>query len=124
MQSLQRARPERVCANVRRIVSLTDNPPVLRCCGDEDRSTQSLRRPALSRALAVDDDLVVDLSDLAFADASLMVDLAMVARRLRKSGRQMRMRGASPTIHTLIEMVGLHRLQGVHVEIAPAPAAG
>jgi len=124
MQSLQRARPERVCANVRRIVSLTDNPPVLRCCGDEDRSTQSLRRPALSRALAVDDDLVVDLSDLAFADASLMVDLAMVARRLRKSGRQMRMRGASPTIHTLIEMVGLHRLQGVYVEIAPAPAAG
>ena len=124
MQRLQRARPARVCANVRRIVSLTDNPPVLRCCGDEDRSTQSLRRPALSRALAVEDDLVVDLSDLAFADASLMVDLAMVARRLRKSGRQMRMRGASPTIHTLIEMVGLHRLQGVHVEVAPAAAAG
>ena len=125
MQSLQRARAPRTCANVRRIVSLTDNPPVLRCCGDEDRSTQSLRRPALSRALAVEDDLVVDLSELSFADASLMVDLAMVARRLRKAGRQMRMSGASPTIHTLIEMVGLHRLQGVHVDaVAPAPAAG
>ena len=28
----------------------------------------------------------MDLSELAFADASLMVDLAMVARRLRKAG--------------------------------------
>ena len=125
MQSLQRAPLWGASANVRRIVSLTDNPPVLRCCGDEDRSTQSLRRPALSRALAVEDDLVVDLSELSFADASLMVDLAMVARRLRKAGRQMRMCGASPTIHTLIEMVGLHRLQGVHVDaVAPAPATG
>ena len=125
MQSLQRARGAPPCANVRRIVSLTDNPPVLRCCGDEDRSTQSLRRPALSRALAVEDDLVVDLSQLSFADASLMVDLAMVARRLRKAGRNMRLSGASPTIHTLIEMVGLHRLQGVHVDaVAPAPATG
>ena len=67
----------------------------------------------------------MDLSELSFADASLMVDLAMVARRLRKAGRQMRMSGASPTIHTLIEMVGLHRLQGVDVDaVVPAPAAG
>lgn len=102
---------------------MTDNPPVLRCSGDEDRSTQSLRRPALSRALAVDEDLVVDLSDLSFADASLMVDLAMVARRLRKAGRGMRMCGAPPHIHTLIELVGLHRLPGVQVDgSAPAPA--
>jgi anti-anti-sigma regulatory factor len=106
-----------------RIVSLTDNPPVLRCCGDEDRSTQSIRRPALSRALAVDQDLVVDMSELSFADASLMVDLAMVARRLRQSGRAMRMSGAAPHIHTLIELVGLHRLPGVQVDGPTAAAA-
>jgi len=105
-----------------RIVSLTDSPPVLHCCGDEDRTTQSLRRPALSRALAVEQDLLVDLSELSFADASLMVDLAMVARRLRHSGRAMRMSGARPHIHTLIELVGLHRLPGVQVD-GPAPAA-
>ena len=107
---------------VRSIVSLSINPPVLRCSGDEDRSTQSLRRQALSRALAVEDDLVVDLSDLAFADASLMVDLAMVARRLRKAGRAMHLRGATPQIRTLIELVGLHRLPGVSFD-GPAPAA-
>lgn len=96
---------------------------MLHCSGDEDRSTQSLRRPALSRALGVESDLVVDLSSLSFADASLMLDLAMVARRLRKAGRAMHLRGAAPQIRTLIELVGLHRLQGVSVDgPAPAPA--
>jgi anti-anti-sigma factor len=92
----------------------------LRCSGDEDRATQSLRRPALSRALTAAQDLVVDLSDLSFADASLMVDLAMVARRLRKADRAMFIKGAHPHIHTLIELGGLHRLPGVRVA-APAP---
>lgn len=66
------------------------------------------------------EDLVVDLHDLAFADPSLMLDLAMVARRLRKRGASLRIRGAQPTILTLIEMVGLHRLPGVVID---APAA-
>jgi anti-anti-sigma regulatory factor len=91
--------------------------------GDEDRTTQSLRRPALSRALKVDRDLTVDLSGLAFADASLMLDLAMVARRLRKANLAMHVRGAAPQIRTLIELVGLHRLPSVTLEgPAPAPA--
>ncbi len=103
-----------------RIVSLDDSPAVLRVSGDEDRSTQSLRRRALSRALTLDADLVVDFGGLVFADASLMLDLAMVARRLRKAGRRMVLRGAEPQIHTLIELVGLHRLPGVQTE-GPAP---
>jgi anti-anti-sigma regulatory factor len=65
----------------------------------------------------------VDLSGLAFADASLMLDLAMVARRLRKAGRVMHVRGAAPQIRTLIELVGLNRLPGVRLDgPAPAPA--
>ena len=98
------------------IVELQEHPPVLRCCGDEDRVTQSLRRGALSRALALKSDLVVDFTGLSFADASLMVDLAMVARRLRSTGLQMRLSGAAPQIHTLIELVGLHRLHGVTLD--------
>jgi anti-anti-sigma regulatory factor len=58
----------------------------------------------------------VDLSELEFADASLMVDLAMVARRLRKAGSAMRVRGAQPQIISLIQLVGLHRLPSVTVE--------
>ena len=89
---------------------------MLRVSGDEDRATQSLRRRPLSRALATArKDLVVDLSDLQFADSSLMLDLAMLARRLRTSGKCMRVHGARPQIQRLIEIVGLDRLPGVLV---------
>jgi anti-anti-sigma regulatory factor len=45
-----------------------------------------------------------------------MVDLAVLARRLRVRGRGIRLRGAQPQIMTLIELVGLHRLPGVRLE--------
>ncbi len=111
-----------VCGSVGSIVELQEEPPVLRCSGDEDRVTQSLRRRPLSRALALQSDLVVDFTGLSFADASLMLDLAMVARRLSRIGRGMRLSGAAPQIHTLIQLVGLHRLPGVIVD-APVPSS-
>jgi anti-anti-sigma regulatory factor len=67
-------------------------------------------------------DVIVDLTDLAFADTSLMLDLAMVARRLRARGRTILLREPQPQIRTLIELVGLHRLPGVRLEPAPALA--
>jgi anti-anti-sigma factor len=103
----------------RPIVDFREQQAVLLVTGDEDRSTQSLRRRALSRALQAKSDLVVDLSGLSFADASLMVDLAMVSRRLRSRGRKMLLRGAQPQIRRLIEIVGLDRLPGVLV-VGPA----
>lgn len=72
----------------------------------------------MSRALAVKDDLLVDLSGLSFADASVMLDLAMVARRLRRAGKGMLVCGATPQIAKLIEIVGLHRMPGVTVQLA------
>jgi anti-anti-sigma regulatory factor len=45
-----------------------------------------------------------------------MVDLAMVARRLRQAGSLMTLRGAQPQIQRLIELVGLDRLPGVSAE--------
>jgi len=64
---------------------------------------------------------VVDLSELVFADTSLMLDLAMLSRRLRRRGRAILLRGAQPQIWTLIELVGLHRLPGVRFD-GPATA--
>ena len=104
------------------IVSFEQTPPVLRCVGDEDRATQARRRRALSRALVSPDDVVVDLTELAFADASLMLDLAMLSRRLRKRGAMLLVRGAQPQVRQLIELVGLHRLQGVQLEPQPVLA--
>jgi anti-anti-sigma regulatory factor len=67
--------------------------------------------------------VVVDLSELSFADSSLMIDLALLARRLRVRGRAVWLRGAQPQIVTLIELMGLHRLPGVRLEGASAAVA-
>jgi anti-anti-sigma regulatory factor len=105
------------------IVDFEEKPRVLRCAGDEDRMTQGCRRQALVRAIGSDSDVIVDLSELRFADTSLMLDLAMLSRRLRKRGRGILLRGAQPQIRSLIEMVGLHRLPGVRLDgTAPALA--
>ncbi|MGP0047947.1 MAG: STAS domain-containing protein [Solirubrobacteraceae bacterium] len=93
----------------------------MRCRGDEDRTTVGGRRRALARALHAQTDVVVDLSELDFADPSLMLDLAMVSRRLRVRGRRIWLCGAQPQIRTLIELVGLHKLPGVVLD-GPAPA--
>ena len=50
-----------------------------------------------------------------------MLDLAMVARRLRTRGRALRLRNAQPQIVKLIELMGLHRLPGVRLD-GPWPA--
>jgi anti-anti-sigma regulatory factor len=65
--------------------------------------------------------VIVDMTELVFADTSLMLDLAMLSRRLRAKGRSILLRGPQPQIRTLIEIVGLHRLPGVRFE-GPSPA--
>ena len=75
----------------------------------------------MTRAIRSQADVIIDLSELVFADTSLMLDFAMLARRLRVQDRAIRLRGAQPQIRTLIELVGLHRLPGVRLE-GPTPA--
>ena len=89
---------------------------MLRCSGDEDIATKAVRCGALTRAARAYDDLVVDLSGLVFADASFMVDLALLARRLRLRGARMWIRGPQPYIRQLIELVGVDRLPSVCFE--------
>jgi anti-anti-sigma regulatory factor len=107
-----------------RIVDYAEHPPTLRCSGDEDRATQSRRRCALARALKASTDVVVDLTELTWADPSLMLDFVMLARRMRAQGRTMVVRNAQPQIVTLIDVVGLDRLAGVTVERATAALPG
>ena len=66
--------------------------------------------------------MLVDLHGLVFADPSLMIDLAMVARRIRQAGGTLRLRGAQPQIQRLIVMVGLDRMPGIVVDGLPATA--
>ena len=100
------------------IVSFDEQRSVLVVMGEEDQLTCGRRRRALSLALKAGRDVVVDLRGLRFADSSLMVDLAVLARRLRLNGRKMRLRGAQPQIQRLIEIMGLDRLPAVALELA------
>ena len=93
--------------------------------GDEDRSTIGHRRRPISAALRATRDVIVDLSELSFADPSLMIDLACLAQRLRAHGRTLSLRHPQPHVRQLIELVGLHRLPSVLVIVpqsAGAPA--
>lgn len=63
----------------------------------------------------------MDLAELSWADASLMLDFVMLARRMRAKGRTMALRAAQPQVVALIELVGLDRLPGVRVERTAAP---
>lgn len=92
------------------------HPPTLRCCGDEDRTTQGRRRQALVRAITAKADVVVDLAELTWADASLMLDFVLLARRLRARGHTMALRDPQTQIVALVELVGLDRLPGVRIE--------
>jgi anti-anti-sigma regulatory factor len=109
------------CVGFPAIVDFDEHSATLICSGDEDRSTQCWRRQALVRGLRAQTDVTVDLSALAFADSSVMLDLAVLARRLRARGREIRIRGAQPQVLALIKHVGLHRLPAVTFEGA-APA--
>jgi anti-anti-sigma factor len=68
-------------------------------------------------------DVIVDLSELRFADSSVIVDLAVLAQRLRAQGRTLWLAGAQPDIRRLIETVGLHRMPAVRIQRA-APVYG
>ena len=70
----------------------------------------------MSAALRAGRDVVVDLTDLSFADSSLMVDLAVLAQRLRADGRALCLRGPQPHIQRLIELMGLHRMPAVALD--------
>ncbi len=105
------------------IVSFDEQLGVLRVTGDEDRTTSGRRRRPFSAAFKATRDVIVDLSELTFADPSLMIDLACLAQRLRAHGMTLSLRHPQPHIHTLIELVGLHRLPAVLV-IVPQPAGG
>ena len=95
------------------LVSFDPHQSVLVVSGEEDRVTSGRRRRALSSALRATSDVIVDLRGLEFADSSLMLDLAVLARRLRADGRELLIRGAQPHIRKLIELMGLDKQPAV-----------
>jgi anti-anti-sigma regulatory factor len=59
--------------------------------------------------------VIVDLSELDFADSSLMFDLAVLGQRLRTRGRGLRICDPQPQITRLIELIGLNHQPGIQL---------
>ena len=98
-----------------RIVSFDEQLGLLHVSGDEDRTTSGRRRRPLSCALRASRDVIVDLSDLQFADSTLMLDLAVLAQRLRKTGARLLLCAPQPQVRFLIERMGLDRQPAVQL---------
>ena len=67
----------------------------------------------MSVALAASRDVIVDLTELRFADSSVMIDLACLAQRLRARERTLWLSAAQPNVRQLILTMGLDRLPAV-----------
>ena len=98
------------------MVSFDQKRGVLHVTGDEDASTVSRRRRPISSALSATRDVSVDLSELRFADPTLMLDLAVLAQRLRRGGRILRLRAPQPQVRFLIKQMGLDRQPAVKLD--------
>jgi anti-anti-sigma factor len=95
---------------------------VVTLAGESDISTVAQLRTLVDEALAAGGRRVlVDLAEVRFMDAGALAVFAAAAERLRKSGGELAVRGATPAIHRLFEVTGL--TETLHVDPPVASSA-
>ncbi len=84
---------------------------VVEVVGDLDLASVARVRETLHDALSVrPEQLVVDLHDCAFVDASALAMLLDVHRRACRAGGVLTLRGCSPRVLRLLSLTGLRRV--------------
>ncbi len=91
--------------------------------GKHDLATKGAVTAALADAFTADVDVVVDLSDARFMDASILGVMVHSRRLLAYRGRSLTFRGAPRVARRLIEVCGLAGLIEGPVGVAPAERA-
>jgi anti-sigma B factor antagonist len=90
-----------------------DGRQVVAMTGELDIATAEQAYAYLSRVIDTADQepaaVRMDLSGLTFCDASGLSVLARIARRARKTGRQLRLVSARPALMKIIRITGLDR---------------
>lgn len=78
--------------------------------GDIDAYGGHVLRDAITDALQIDSDVVVDLSDVNFVDSAGVGVLVGGHRAAEKAGRTFTIRHPSKRVEVLLEVTGLNRL--------------
>ncbi|MPZ26300.1 MAG: SigB/SigF/SigG family RNA polymerase sigma factor [Micromonosporaceae bacterium] len=100
--------------------SRADHRLVIR--GELDLASAPQLRQALSQALAAARcDVVVDVSQVRFADCTAVGVLLQVRRQAEASGRILRVAGAHGVVLDLLEIAGVAKRLGVYDQPAPPP---
>ena len=99
---------------------VTDGPTLV-LSGDFDaRSTWEVRNALRERLSGVEQDVVVDLTGVAFIDATAARVLAYASREAARSGHHVTLRGCGPAVRRMLHLSRLMRF--VDVERAAASA--
>ena len=99
---------------------VTDGPTLV-LSGDFDaRSTWEVRNALRERLVGTEQDVVVDLTDVTFIDATAMRVLAYASREAARSGNHVTLRGCGPAVRRMLHLSRLMRF--VDVERAAATA--
>jgi anti-anti-sigma factor len=93
--------------------------------GEQDMSTAAAAADALAEASTIGDcDVIVDLSEVQFMDASLVTVLLRARRGLRSQSRDLTVRSPSSAAHRVLDLCGLVDLIGpVPTTARPGSAA-
>jgi anti-anti-sigma factor len=102
-------------------MDIVTDGPVLVLSGDFDaRSTWEVRNALRERLVGTEKDVVVDLTDVTFIDATATRVLAYASREAARSGHHVTLRGCGPAVRRMLHLSRLMRF--VDVERAAATA--
>lgn len=98
---------------------VTDGPALVLAGAFDVRSTWQVRSALYDHLAAVEGDVVVDLTDVDYADLSALKVLAAASLQAGRQGRHVRLRGCGPAVRRLLHMSRLIRV----VEVEPVTAS-
>ena len=102
-------------------MEITNDGTTLVLAGEFDvRSTMPVRNAIYEHLDGCDHDLVVDLSDVTYADVTALRVLAAATHRAERQGRHLTLRGCGPAVRRLLHIS--HLIRVVEVERAAASA--
>ena len=91
-------------------LSYQDGVASILVCGELDVATAADLRAGLLEAMAVTNEIVVDLSELGFIDSTGIGVLVGAAKRLTAEGGEIRLQGVRPPTMRVFEVTGVDRL--------------